>query len=94
MQTTTEERLLNNRKLMLEIEPVSTLGIDGTFAPVYRVSVEMEPVRYNDNGHRDNFFERLYGNTTFFGFAVSLPDAIDLCKRIVMALETELNKSI
>ena len=91
----TDERLLKNRKLAIEIEPVSTLGVDGAFVELYLVSLTLEVVHYEHDeraGKRDNLFERLFVGKWYRGFAPSLEDAVDLTKRYVVALEGEFAK--
>jgi hypothetical protein len=93
----TDERLLKNRKLSIEIEPVSTLGLDGTFAEIYLVSLTLEALQYDHDegaGKRDNLFERLFVGKWYRGFAPSLEDAVDLTKRYVTALESEFEKQL
>jgi hypothetical protein len=92
----TDERLLRNRKFSIEIEPVSTLALDGTFAEIYLVSLTLENVHYEHDeraGKRDNLFERFVGKC-YRGFAPSLADAVDLMKRYVVALEEEFAKQL
>jgi hypothetical protein len=93
----TDERLLRNRKLSIEIEPVSTLVLDGTFAELYLVSMALEVVQYERDdraGKQDNLFERLFVGKWYRGFAPSLADAVDLTKRYVVALEEEFTKHL
>ena len=97
MSVKTDERLLKNRKFSIDIEPVSTLALDGTFAEIYLVSLTLENVHYEHDeraGKRDNLFERLFVGKCYRGFAPSLADAVDLMKRYVVALEEEFAKQL
>ena len=97
MDLKTDERLLKNRKFAIEIEPVSTLVFDGTFAEIFLVSMQLEVVHYEHDeraGKRDNLFERLYVGKWYRGFAPSLVDAVDLTKRYVVALQEEFAKQL
>jgi hypothetical protein len=95
MQTSTEQPLLKNRKLSMLIEEVSTLGLDSSFATIYHVAVELERVRRPGDdraGKNESLFERLFVDNSLHGVAISLPDAMAICKRFVDALQRELNR--